>query len=105
MLFPALEPGATVIAYGTLSSEPTSLHNGTLIYSNLTWLGFGIDRFLERLSATGRAQMLSGLWSGIRSGRLPLPVQARLPLGDFAEGLRRALIGGRGKVHLTPGAS
>jgi NADPH:quinone reductase-like Zn-dependent oxidoreductase len=101
-LFAALAPGATIIAYGALSPEPTPVRNGTLIYSNLTWLGFGIDRFLEGLTASAKAQMLDALWSGVAAGRLPLPVQARLPFGDFAEGLRLAAAGGRGKVHLVP---
>jgi NADPH:quinone reductase-like Zn-dependent oxidoreductase len=101
-LFPALETGATVVAYGALGPEPTVVHNNTLIYSNLSWLGFGIDRFLESLPAAARAQMLAALWSGIAAGRLPLPVQARFPLGDFAEALRRARSGRPGKVHLMP---
>lgn len=102
-LFEAVRPGGTVVAYGTLSPEPVSVRNGTLIYRNLSWVGFGIDRFLAGLSAAENERMLAALWAGIASGRLPLPMQARLSLSDFAEGLRLALAGGRGKVTFTNG--
>jgi NADPH2:quinone reductase len=97
-LFPALRPGATMVAYGTLSPEPMLVKNASLIYSNLTWRGFGIDRWFSSLSHDQVTQMAQALWSGIRSGRLPLPVQARVALPEFAEGLRRAMAGGPGKV-------
>jgi len=100
-LFPALRPGATIVAYGTLSPEPALVKNATLVYSNLTWQGFGIDRWFQSLTASELARMTEALWSGIRSGRLPLPVQARLALPDFAEGLRAAVAGGPGKVIIT----
>jgi len=97
-LFPALETGGTVVAYGTLSPEPVPVRNATLIYGNLTWFGFGIDRFLAGLSAADSERMLAALWAGIASGRLPLPVQAHAPLADFSSALRLAAGSGRGKV-------
>jgi NADPH:quinone reductase-like Zn-dependent oxidoreductase len=97
-LFSALAPGGTVVAYGTLSPEPVAVRNGTLIYGNLTWFGFGIDRFLAGLSAAESERMFASLWAGVASGRLPLPVQARAPLAGFSEALRMAAGGGRGKV-------
>jgi len=99
-LFPALRPGATLVAYGTLSPEPMIVKNATLVYGNLTWRGFGIDRWFNGLSADEVSRMTRALWSGIARGRLPLPVQARVALGDFAEGLRLAVAGGPGKVMI-----
>ena len=97
-LFPALAAGATIVAYGTLSSEPTVVTNATLVYGNLIWRGFGIDRWFNSLRPPDVTSMTRALWSGIESGRLPLPVQARVALPDFGEGLRRAMAGGPGKV-------
>jgi NADPH:quinone reductase len=101
-LFPALEPGATVIAYGTLSPEPVTLRNATLVYGNLTWRGFGIDRWSESLSAEHLARMTADLWEGLRHNRLPLPIQACFGLADFGAGLHRAVAGGPGKIVFTP---
>jgi NADPH2:quinone reductase len=97
-LFPALRQGATIVAYGTLSPEPMLVKNATLVYGNLTWQGFGIDRFSSGLSEPEVTQMTRALWSSIQRGRLPLPVQARVALPDFAEGLSLAMAGGPGKV-------
>ncbi len=100
-LFPALRQGATLVAYGTLSSEAAVVPNAALVYSNLTWKGFGIDRWLEGLRPGERAEMISALWNAIREGRLPLPVGARVPLSEFARALDVAASGGAGKVLLV----
>jgi hypothetical protein len=78
------------------------VRNATLVYGNLTWQGFGIDRYSASLTAERLATMTSGLWDGIRHHLLPLPIQQRLALADFSEGLRLAVSGGRGKVVLAP---
>jgi NADPH:quinone reductase-like Zn-dependent oxidoreductase len=99
-LFDVLEPGATIVAYGTLSNESIAVRNATLVYANLTWRGFGIDRWMAGIDAAGRARMLRDLHQAIRSKRLPLPVQARFPLAEFATAVRLAQQGGPGKVFL-----
>jgi NADPH:quinone reductase-like Zn-dependent oxidoreductase len=100
-LFPALRPGATLVAYGTLSPEPLAVRNADLVYGNLRWFGFGIDRWLGSITSAAHEIMLDELWEGVRSGHLPLPVQAQLPLREFEAGLRLASGGGRGKVHFV----
>jgi NADPH:quinone reductase-like Zn-dependent oxidoreductase len=99
-LFPALRQGATLVAYGTLSSEPAAVPNAALVYSNLTWKGFGIDRWLQGLRAYERKEMVDTLWRAIRGGHLPLPVSARVPLERFEEALA-APGGTAGKVLLV----
>lgn len=101
-LFPALRPGAAVVTYGTLSAEPMMIKNADLVYGNLRWFGFGIDRWLSELAPAAHARMVDELWDGIRRQRLRLPLQARLPLRAFGDGLRMAVAGGRGKVHFIP---
>jgi NADPH:quinone reductase-like Zn-dependent oxidoreductase len=95
-LFGAMQPGATIIAYGTMSDELISLRNATLIYANLTWRGFGIDRWLEEITPDSRARMLEALHEAMRNKRLPLPVRARFPLADF----QRAIVAAQ---ELEPG--
>jgi NADPH:quinone reductase len=100
-LFPLLAAGATVVAYGTASDTPIAIRNSTLVYSNLTWKGFGIDRWLTRATPDKRERMVGDLWTRIESGALELPVDSRFDLADFARALDRVVAGKpRGKVLL-----
>jgi NADPH:quinone reductase-like Zn-dependent oxidoreductase len=99
-LLAAMQPGGTIIAYGTMSDELVSLRNATLIYANLTWRGFGIDRWLADVTPDGRARMLEALHDAMRAKRLPLPVRARFTLADFRRAVHAAHEERLGKVLL-----
>jgi NADPH:quinone reductase-like Zn-dependent oxidoreductase len=86
-LLPVLVPGATMVAYGAISSEPALVTNAAMVYANLTWKGFGIDRWLSGLQPGERDAMFSELWQAIREGKLPLPVRARIPMSEFGRAL------------------
>ena len=86
-LLPELRPGATIVTYGTLSPDPIRVHNATIVYRNLTWKGFGIDRWLSRLAEADRARMVDALWAGIRSRAYELPVSSRVALRDVVQAL------------------
>jgi NADPH:quinone reductase-like Zn-dependent oxidoreductase len=86
-LFSALRPGARIVAYGTQEREPAQVTNAMLVYSNLTWMGFGIDRWLAALESHRYAEMLEDLWSMIRLGTLKLPVHSIHPLEHFKDAL------------------
>jgi NADPH:quinone reductase-like Zn-dependent oxidoreductase len=73
-----------------------------LIYSNLTWTGFGIDRWLSVRPAGAAAAMLQELWSMIRDGTLALLVASTYPLARFDEALASdARPQRRGKILLV----
>jgi len=100
-LLPLLAAGATIVAYGTASDAPISIRNSTLVYSNLTWKGFGIDRWLARATQDKKARMTSELWARIESGKLELPIDSRYDLADFADAIERVTTGKpRGKLLL-----
>jgi NADPH:quinone reductase len=101
-LFSALKPGARIVAYGTQEREPAPITNAMLVYSNLTWMGFGIDRWLSGLPAEQCARMLEDLWSMIRLASLALPVDSVHPLADFRSALAAdANRNRRGKVLIA----
>jgi NADPH:quinone reductase-like Zn-dependent oxidoreductase len=101
-LMASLAPGAHIVAYGVQDREPAAITNAMLIYSNLTWKGFGIDRWLSQQSADARAVMIAEIWTMIRDGGLSLPVDSSHPLVDFAVALAADSKSGRmGKVILT----
>jgi NADPH2:quinone reductase len=83
-LIPTLASGAHIVAYGVMDPRPAAVTNAALIYANLTWSGFGIDRWLERCPPAAIATMQSQLWSLIAAGKLPLPIASRHALADFA---------------------
>jgi NADPH:quinone reductase-like Zn-dependent oxidoreductase len=94
--------GAKVIAYGVMDARPAEVTNAALIYGNLTWSGFGIDRWLESRQPAALATMHAQLGSLIAGGVLSLPVASRHALAAFAEALAE-VTGQRseGKVLLT----
>jgi NADPH:quinone reductase-like Zn-dependent oxidoreductase len=101
-LFATLRPGARIVSYGAQDREPSSISNGMLIYSLLTWIGFGIDRWLSRLAEDSRRDMFARLWSMVLDGTLALPVASKHGLEDFAVALAAdAQKHRRGKVLLT----
>lgn len=103
-LLPALSPGATVIAYGVMDMAPAPVTNAQLIYSNLTWIGFGIDRWLAGLSAEAEQAMMADLWGMLRVRTIDLPVAGRFALADFAGALAANATSGRaGKLLLGDG--
>jgi NADPH:quinone reductase-like Zn-dependent oxidoreductase len=100
---PALAPGAVIVSYGMLGGEPALVGNGDLIYRNLTWKGFGIDRWMAHHQAELPA-MTHRLWRAISTGALPLPVRTTYGLHQVQEALATA-VKAAGKVLLVPAAS
>jgi NADPH2:quinone reductase len=101
-LFGTLAPGARIIAYGVQEREPAFVTNAMLIYSNLTWLGFGIDRWLGQLTTKATAEMRAELWLLMRNGLLDLPIASVYPLESIGDALTADAQTGRvGKVLLA----
>ena len=101
-LFATLTPGARIVAYGVQDREPATVTNAVLIYSNLTWQGFGIDRWLSECPSATKARMIDELWSMVTDKALPLPVASTHGLDQFREALAADARQGRmGKVLLV----
>lgn len=101
-LFPALQPGARIVAYGVQDRAPIPVTNAMLVYANLTWKGFGIDRWLSARAPDELTRIVASLWSLIRQDALPLPVDSTFPLCDFREALAADARPTRcGKILLT----
>ena len=95
-LFATLTPGARIVAYGVQDREPATVTNAMLIYSNLTWQGFGIDRWLSECPSATKAKMIDELWSMVTDKALPLPVTSTHSLDQFREAL--AADAGQGRI-------
>jgi NADPH:quinone reductase len=101
-LMTVLAPGANVVAYGVQDREPAAVTNAVLVYSNLTWKGFGIDRWLSQHSAEAKAEMIAEIWTMIRDQTVRLPVASSHRLTAIVEALAADSKPGRtGKVILA----
>lgn len=101
-VLPVLRQGAKIVSYGLLEPGPVQIRNADLIYKNLTWIGFGIDHWLNQNSAK-RDLMLRELWQAIAKQALILPVREKFRLEMLHEALMADAQGGEGKVLLTLG--
>jgi NADPH:quinone reductase len=100
-LFATLAAGARIVAYGVQDRAPAAVTNAMLIYSNLTWSGFGIDRWLSLTPPDVRSRLIDEIWALLRNGTLDLPVASSHPLAEFQAALAADAKPGRtGKVLL-----
>ena len=92
-------PEATVVTIGAMSLQPLTLPNGLLIFKNLHFTGFWINKWYEAASATDRSTAFDGIFELALRGLLRSPIERTYPLRDFKEAVARADEGERaGKI-------
>ncbi len=97
--------GATIVTYGAMSLKPLTLPNGLLIFKNLHFTGFWVNKWYEEASAAERDATFARLFDLARRGLLQTKIEHSYPLGDYAAAVARAGAGKRdGKILFTPGA-
>lgn len=102
VLISTLAPGARIVTYGVQDIRAAAITNAMMVYANLTWKGFGIDRWLSNRSRESNQLMFEDLYLMIRSGVISLPVAARYPLEQFLEAINEDVRPGRfGKVVIA----
>jgi trans-2-enoyl-CoA reductase len=94
-----VEPEATVVTIGAMRLQPLTLPNGLLIFKNLHFTGFWINKWYEAASATDRSTAFDGIFELALRGLLRSPIERTYPLRDFKEAVARAGEGERaGKI-------
>lgn len=102
ILFATLAVGARIVAYGVQDRQPAAITNAMLIYANLTWKGFGIDRWLSLTPAEVRTRLIDELWSLIGERVVELSVASKHSLSAFQDALAAdAAPGRKGKILLV----
>jgi trans-2-enoyl-CoA reductase len=92
-------PEATVVTIGAMSLQPLTLPNGLLIFKNLHFTGFWINKWYEAASATDRSTAFDGIFELALRGLLRSPIERTYALRDFKEAVARAGEGERaGKI-------
>ena len=94
-----LAPEGTIVTYGAMSLQPLRLPNGLLIFKNLHFTGFWVNKWYDRATPEERNKTFARLFEMAKRGRLRTKIERRYSLGEFAEAVARAGEGKRsGKV-------
>ena len=92
-------PEATIVTFGAMSLQPLRVPNGLLIFKNLHFTGFWVNKWYEQASAEERRETFAPLIDLTRRGLLETKVERAYSLGEFAPAVARAAEGKReGKV-------
>jgi trans-2-enoyl-CoA reductase len=92
-------PEATIVTYGAMSLRPLTLPNGLLIFKNLHFTGFWVNKWYEQATAAQRSETFARIFELAQRGLLETKVERAYSLGEFTEAVARASEGKRdGKV-------
>jgi|ERR1043166_4141340 trans-2-enoyl-CoA reductase len=91
-----LAPEATIVTYGAMSLEPMCIPNGMLIFKNLRFTGFWVNKWYDAATAHERAETFAPLFEMARRGLLRTKVEKMYPLAEAREALAHAAQGKRG---------
>jgi trans-2-enoyl-CoA reductase len=92
-------PEATIVTIGAMSLQPLTMPNGLLIFKNLHFTGFWVNKWYERANAAQRAETFAHIFDLARRGLLETKIERTYPLTDFAQAISRAAQGRReGKI-------
>ncbi|MGH7935846.1 MAG: MDR family NADPH-dependent oxidoreductase, partial [Chthoniobacterales bacterium] len=99
-------PEATIVTFGAMSLKPLTLPNGLLIFKNLRFTGFWVNKWYEQASASERDATFARLIEFARRGLLQTKIERNYSLGDFCAAIERASEGKRaGKIIFAMGAN
>jgi trans-2-enoyl-CoA reductase len=94
-----LAPEATMVTYGAMSLQPLRLPNGLLIFKNLHFTGFWVNKWYDQATPEARRETFESLFDLARRGRLRTKVERAYSLGEFGAAVARAAQGKRdGKI-------
>ncbi len=86
-----LASDATMVTYGAMSLQPLTIPNGMLIFKNLHFTGFWVNKWYDAASAEERAATFAPLFKMALRGLLRTKVEESYSLGEATEAVRRAM--------------
>jgi trans-2-enoyl-CoA reductase len=94
-----LAPEATVVTYGAMSLEAMCLPNGMLIFKNLRFTGFWVNKWYDGATAKQREETFAPLFDMAQRGLLRTKVEQTYPLVEAKAAVAHASQGKRdGKI-------
>ena len=103
-LVDVLTYGATIVCYGALSMQPSSVNPTAIIFNDIRVRGFWLSKWFETASDQEKQAAFGQVIGLVASGAIKAKVDSRFPLEDIKAAVSRAAESGRsGKVLLVPG--
>ncbi|MGH8091951.1 MAG: MDR family NADPH-dependent oxidoreductase [Chthoniobacterales bacterium] len=92
-------PEATIVTFGAMGLQPLRLPNGLLIFKNLRFTGFWVNKWYEEASTAERSKTFARIFDLAQRGRLETKIERTYALTNFLEAIARAGQGQRaGKI-------
>lgn len=97
--------GATLTSYGVMSSDPSVLNVGAVIFNDIRVRGFWLAKWYETASPADKQVAFGALIPMVIGGQLKTKIDSTYPLEEIKAAVTRAGENGRdGKVLLVPAA-
>ncbi len=91
-----LAPEASIVTYGAMSLEPMCIPNGMLIFKNLRFTGFWVNKWYDAATAQQRAETFAPLFEMAQRGLLRTKVEKIYPLSEAKAAVTHASQAKRG---------
>ena len=91
-----LAPEGTVVTYGAMSLEPICIPNGMIIFKNLRFTGFWVNKWYDAATPQQRAETFAPIFDMAQRGLLRTKVEKTYPLSEARAAVTHAAQGKRG---------
>jgi trans-2-enoyl-CoA reductase len=85
-----LAPEATMVTYGAMSFQPLRIPNGLLIFKNLHFCGFWVNKWYDKATPEQRIETFTPLFDMAQRGLLKTKVEKSYSLGEAKAALAHA---------------
>ena len=85
-----LASDGTMVTYGAMSLQPLSIPNGMLIFKNLRFTGFWVNKWYDAATAEQRAETFAPLFEMAKRGLLQSKVEKMYPLSEAKAAIAHA---------------
>ena len=86
----ALADEGTLVTYGAMGRQPLKIPNGMLIFKNLHFCGFWLNRWKDKSPRPAVENIFSTLADLVERGNLSMPVHRVYPLAELAAAVEEA---------------
>ena len=91
-----LVPRACVVTYGAMSLQPLTIPNGMLIFKELRFTGFWVNKWYDGATPDQRRETFAPLFEMAKRGLLRTKVEKSYPIADAVEAVAHAMRDKRG---------